>query len=109
VLVIISPGVMKGMTRDGWSEQRIHDYLFRNSGNTVAEVLVSPFHERDVEFTEAGWEDIVDKNDLGAHLPVVSDPSSFMLMVAGGSGAPLICKGWGRFGGAAVTRLVRPV
>jgi hypothetical protein len=69
----------------------------------------APFHERDVEFSEAGWEDIIDKNDLGAHLPVVSDPSSFMLMVAGGSGAPLICKGWGRFGGAAVTRLVRPV
>jgi hypothetical protein len=110
ILVIISPGVMEGLTRDGWSEAKIQDYLFRHSGNTVADVLVSPFYERDVEFTEAGWEKAgVDKSDLGAHVPVVSDPSSFMLMIAGGSGAPLICKGWGQFGGWAATRLIEPI
>ena len=109
VLVIFSPGVMEGLERGGWDEHTIQEYLFRNSGNRVADVLVSPFYERDVEFIEAGWEGIIDKQDLGAHVPVVSDPRSFMLMVAGGSGAPLVCKGWGRFGGSAVTRVVEPL
>ncbi|MBI4308609.1 MAG: hypothetical protein HY684_07380 [Chloroflexi bacterium] len=102
IFVKISSGLAPAFGRDGWTKRDVQQFLFEHARTPLKKLRRSPFWENASQETQ--WPKWIYLSNDDEQMPVVRRPEDIITTVGGGVGAPVVCPGWGHYGGYAVAK-----
>lgn len=110
VLVGFNPPWARVLADQGWSRQRIQEYLWEKARRRLGDIRQHFDRSPAVGPDDAyyWWPDWVDQSDPDEMVPVADSPEAVHVIVTGADSLPygFVCPSWGTLGGFAVTRAV---
>jgi hypothetical protein len=108
MLVVLSPAMARTLASEGWTRERVQEFLWRKARRRLGDIRVhpdgSPATEPSAHYE--WWPDWLDQSDPESRVPVTVSPDAIHLIVSGGDSIPCasVCPSWGHLGGFAITR-----
>jgi hypothetical protein len=108
MLVVISPSMARTLAAEGWTRQRVQEFLWQSARRRLGDIRVesdgSPAVDPSAHYE--WWPDWVDQSDPETRIPVTWSAEAIHLIVSGADSIPCaaVCPSWGHLGGFAMTR-----
>jgi len=108
MLVVISPSMARTLAAEGWTRQRVQEFLWLSARRRLGDIRVEPDGSPAVGPSAhyEWWPDWVDQSDPETRIPVTWSAEAIHLVVSGADSIPCaaVCPSWGHLGGFAMTR-----
>jgi hypothetical protein len=111
MLVVISPAMARTLAAEGWTRQRVQEFLWLSARRRLGDIRVEPDGSPAVGPSAhyEWWPDWVDQSDPETRIPVTWSAEAIHLVVSGADSIPCaaVCPSWGHLGGFAMTRALQ--
>lgn len=110
-LVVLNPRIAQEFHEQGWSKNRVRQYLWENARRSHADLRAGGVHavEQRQSLTDMGRIKRIENIDSpDVMIPICDKPQDIHVVVAGGrTYFAAVLPGWGAYGGYASTQLIR--